>query len=408
MLRFVALRCTVPSVKRALPEILTPLVGFLVISLVVLWVAGQANVDLLSHSPYDSYTLQALAWRDGNIPLSQNYPWLELAIFDGEYYVSFPPLPAVPMWILTFPFGEETPNAVMGLVYFFGGLAALYVLLRRYMPADQATVWLVFVALGGTLLSLAVAGETASGGVWFQAQLLGFFLTSLAFLLVDGKRKVGWGIGLACIALAVGCRPFNALYVPVLLWMLLGHLGYRKKAVLPYLVAPAVIGAVFAIYNAFRFGSPLEFGHRYLPELKQAGEGMFVPSRIPNHFENVMQAPSIEGGKLTVPPAGGFAVYLTNPMLVVGLGAIIARGVRRKIDITDALLFVTILIHGALLLSHRTNGGWQYGTRYLTDLVPALVFVVARGGTRIRLGAAMLMGVLIAFNVYALLTFHAL
>ena len=57
-------------------------------------------------SGYCTYTLQALAWRDGQICLSQDYPWLELAIYQGKYFVSFPPVPSVPLYFLTFLFGE--------------------------------------------------------------------------------------------------------------------------------------------------------------------------------------------------------------------------------------------------------------------------------------------------------------
>ncbi|MFN7134502.1 MAG: hypothetical protein ACK4N5_20655, partial [Myxococcales bacterium] len=338
--------------------------------------------NLLGHSPYDSYTLQALAWRDGQIALSQNYPWLELAVYKGDYWVSFPPVPAVVMWVLSFPFGENTPSGAVTIAYFFGGLLAVYALLRRYQPARPAALWMVFVALGGTILSIADAGGGATGGVWFQAQLLAFFLMAAAFLLVDGDRRIGWVVGLACLALAVGCRPFNIIYAPVLLWMLSRHLGRPSRAWLPLLAAPAAILAILAAYNAYRFGSPMEFGHKYLPELEQAGTGMFLPSKVPEHFEQVLQAPSIDDGKLNFPQSGGFAVYLTNPMLILGLLVIAARAVRRKADMIDLLIFGAVILHTVLLLSHRTNGGWQYGTRYLCDLLPVLVYAVARGGVR--------------------------
>lgn len=390
------------------PNIVAPAAGFVVILLGVLWVGAQDGMNLLAHSQYDSYTLQALAWRSGQIPLAENRPWLELAVFRGDYYVSFPPIPAIPMLLLSYVFGENTPSGAATLLYFFGGLAALYALLRRYLAAGPASVWLVLIGLGGTLPSLAAPGEGAVGGVWFQAQLLAFFLTALAFLLVDGDRRLGWGIGLACLALAVGCRPFNILYAPVLLWILLGHLGGRKAALLPFLAAPAAIGGALALYNAVRFGNPTEFGHAYLPELTNAGEGMFVPSRIPEHLANVVRAPSFDAGELDFPAAGGFAFYLTNPLIVIGLGVALVRAIRRKVDVVDALLVAAIIVHALLLLSHRTNGGWQYGTRYLTDLVPALVFLIARGSVRMKAGAAVGAGGLIAFNLSALATFNAM
>lgn len=57
---------------------------------------------LFSYNDWDGYTLQALAWRDGSAALPQNYSWLELAEYGGNYYMSFPPLPSLVMFPLTF------------------------------------------------------------------------------------------------------------------------------------------------------------------------------------------------------------------------------------------------------------------------------------------------------------------
>lgn len=44
---------------------------------------------LFSYCDWDSYSLQALAWRKGQLCLDENYSWLELAAYNGNYYVSF-------------------------------------------------------------------------------------------------------------------------------------------------------------------------------------------------------------------------------------------------------------------------------------------------------------------------------
>lgn len=87
-----------------------------------------AGGTLFVHEPLDSYTLQALAWRKGEVCLTngQDYPWLELAIYNGKYYVSFPPLPSVLMLPLTFVFGEDTPNTLMVAIYAIAALVGAY------------------------------------------------------------------------------------------------------------------------------------------------------------------------------------------------------------------------------------------------------------------------------------------
>lgn len=384
------------------------------VALVALWVAGQTGADLLAHSAFDSYAKQAMAWRDGRIALDQNYPWLELAIFEGDYYVSFPPIPAIPMWILSFFFGENTPSGLMTLLYLLGSVAALFFLFRRYLPRVDAAICSAFVALGGSVLDLAVSGAGFSGGVWYQAQLLDLLLTALAFCLTDRREGRGaWAAGLICIALAVGCRPFNAIYVPVLLLMLYRHLdrdnvGRTLLSMLPYVVVPALIAVAYGVYNYARFGNPLEFGHAYLPEHTRAVDGIFMFSRIGENIRNIFRPVSLSGAQLSFPVVCGFAVYLTNPLLFMTGERTLERATWRGLDLTDALLSVSLLAHALLLLSHRTNGGWQYGTRYLCDLLPAACFLFARGRQRLRSLEYLLIGGLIVFNVYASIVFHTL
>ena len=63
--------------------------------LIVLWVAASFTGHWATEeNPYRSYALQACAWLDGRLDLGKDYPWLELAIYEGKYYVSFPPFPS--------------------------------------------------------------------------------------------------------------------------------------------------------------------------------------------------------------------------------------------------------------------------------------------------------------------------
>ena len=56
-----------------------------------------AGGTLLSPNVYDSYLLQAQNWLEGRayIEGGESCPWLELAVFEGRYYLSFPPVPSV-------------------------------------------------------------------------------------------------------------------------------------------------------------------------------------------------------------------------------------------------------------------------------------------------------------------------
>ena len=80
----------------------------------------------------------------------------------------------------------------------------------------------------------------------------------------------------------------------------------------------------------------------------------------------------------------------------------------RRVEFLDIALAALLLAHIALLLSHRTNGGWQYGTRYLIDTIPVALYLYGKKRGHVSVLEALLMGALIAFNVYGSILFHFL
>ena len=72
---------------------------------------------LLSYNCWDSYSLQAMSWLSGRLDMGKNYEWLELAVYNGKYYLSFPPLPSVVMLPFVLLFGERTPSNLVSALY---------------------------------------------------------------------------------------------------------------------------------------------------------------------------------------------------------------------------------------------------------------------------------------------------
>ena len=67
---------------------------FLIVLAVHFVVAAFSGSWPWSSNSYNSYLLQTLSWLEGRLDLGQNYEWLELAIFEGKFFVSFPPFPS--------------------------------------------------------------------------------------------------------------------------------------------------------------------------------------------------------------------------------------------------------------------------------------------------------------------------
>ena len=99
--------------RRALP----PFLAFCALVFIYAAVHLALGTQPFAHSNYDSYTLQALAWREGRVSLGQDYPHLELAVYEGDWYVSFPPVPTLVQLPLTFLFGRETPDGLLVKLY---------------------------------------------------------------------------------------------------------------------------------------------------------------------------------------------------------------------------------------------------------------------------------------------------
>ncbi len=399
------------SVYHVLKQRRGEILGFT--SLLLLWrlCLMALAIDPLAHDPQDSYTLQALAWRMGQMhitPSKLSFD-LELAVYNGKLYMSFPPVPTIPLWILTFFCDWATPNHIVNLAYFLSSYLVGYSLCRRLNKADgPAAAWAAFLVAGCNLLNICWFG-----GVWYQAQALSFLLTLCAFRLLLCKTPAALSAGLCCLALAVGCRPFQAVYVVPGLWMAYRNIQKREKAapvqallrLLPLCIFPLAIAVGYGLYNLARFGSFFEFGHTYLPEFQEYGP-QFSLDYLPQNIENVLRLPWFTEGRLYFPYFNGFAFYLVNPLFLIASGAVLSGLMKKRFRALDTMLALCLVLHFFLLLLHRTFGGWQFGTRYLIDLCPALFYITLRhpNKSKLMVGAVMVWGVLI--NLYGGLLFH--
>lgn len=383
--------------------------GLALASMLYLLMASMLSLPLLEHSVFDSYTLQAMVWRSGHIVLPQNYDWLELAIYQGQYYVSFPPFPTVPMWLLSFVFGMNTPSMLVNFLLFLSSYTVGYAMAKGLGHGDmRAAAYAVFWVAGCNLLEVSLYG-----GVWNMAQGMAFFLTLLAAYGAVKARGAWAYIGPVCLACAVGCRPFQAVYVPVVLWAL--WQGQRVQSepwtrtalrVGKYLLAPAAIACAYMVYNWVRFDSPLEFGHNYLPEFVEAEHGQFSLAHVGENIANILRLPTIEQAQLRFPTAYGFAFYLANPLFLLALIRLVEAIAHKQLKSMDWLLVGCACAHFFLLLLHKSFGAWQFGTRYLIDLLPMAGWFVLRRDKPIRFVEGLIMLWAVGFNVYGGLLFH--
>lgn len=371
--------------------------GISLLALALLLYHSLAGGTLLAQNPYDSYLLQAQNWLAGRTYIAdgQNYPWLELAIFEGSYYLSFPPVPSV----LCLPFaaaGLSLSNllqAVYALILFAGVYCCFW---QAGAGPDVCLFWAFFVNIGSGVFWLSL-----SGGVWFIAQLLNlcFVFWGVFFWL-----RQSWPAAFFLLALAVGCRPFTAvlalgLYLPVLA----RHLQKRAFGrIAAFSLPPLLVALALGGYNLARFGSALEFGHSYLPEFMRAEYGQFSPMYFWQNLKNILRPVTLNAAlDLEFPLFEGFLFFAANPLFLVWFLAMLQKALKKQFTLADGALLAGFLLSLCALCFHRTMGGWQFGARYTLDLIPfALLWFLHRKEFAPKLFDGWLLAAGCLFNLY--------
>lgn len=358
---------------------------------------------LLSYNCWDSYSLQAMSWLSGRLDMGKNYEWLELAVYNGKYYLSFPPLPSVVMLPFVLLFGEKTPSNLVSALYgIFTAMIAYKILKKAGMKRGGAVFFAIAYVWGSNMLWLST-----SGGVWFLAQGLNMLLLTACVYFAQQKMQMA---AYAMAALAVGCRPFSVcMFLPLMAYFYTADkdrpMADRIGGQIRSLIIPVFIALCYMLYNYVRFGNVLEFGHNYLPEFTESEKGQFSLSYILPNLYNLLLRPVTLRADLTLeyPLFDGFMFYIANPMFLIWFAAVVKDVRQKKLDAVRLCIVIAVLIELLLLCAHKTLGGWQFGARYTVDMLPmALMYLLLKkdepGGISAFIMAAGMM-----FNLYGAL-----
>lgn len=356
----------------------------------------------LARSPEAYFNFLADAFLHGQLSLRLPPPGtLDLIFYGDRVYMYWPPFPALLLLPAVALGGVGISDraytalfAALAIGLLAGVLAALDRLgLAPLGPARRGAL-VATCAFGSALLILAPAGN-----VWATTQVVGLccvLCATLAALVVPGAR--GYllaGLGLAC---ALGTR--NAL---VLNGAWLAYYLLRRDRGLPWRarlgraalgLAPIVAAlGLLAWYNVARFGDPTQLGlpwHNMHPAFRADYEryGVFNLHYLPTNLYYQFAAYTLFGPERWQ----GSGIFWMSPLLL-GAPWAIWRGWReplvRALVLTCALVYVPIgLVMG--------TGYFQFGPRYLLDLLVPLVVLAALG---IRRWPSWLIGLALALGV---------
>ena len=342
--------------------------------LIVLWVAASFTGHWATEeNPYRSYALQACAWLNGRLDLGKDYPWLELAIYEGKYYVSFPPFPSLVLLPFAAVLGTNTPDHWISLGFSIIGIIYAIRLYRAITGTyEMAEQYVLFLFLGNGYLFIALQG----GWVWYMAQTM-CFTFSLMSLFYAANKHIGRAF--AFLACAFGCRPMVVAYIPLILM-----LGTEKASVKTWmrkgyrLIPACMIIGFYLMLNAARFDNPFEFGHTHLPEFVRSTEGQFSLNYATKNFNQLFRLPKTGGehGMLIYDTYDCMAFWLIDPIIVSFMVTWLYALTRKRKACGLSLIIVpaTICVHLMIVCCHKTMGGYQFGNRYIVDMLPYVFY----------------------------------
>jgi hypothetical protein len=316
----------------------------------------------------------------------------DLTFYEGQWYVPFPPLPALLLlpWVAisgvaqvnTVLFGAIMGAANVGLAYLL-----LYALSRRGWTrlGLSDNIWLAALwGVGSVHWYMSTVGS-----VWFVSQIC-----TVTFMLLAVWSAAETGSPLlsgTALALAMLGRPHVALCYPLLLGIELSRAKPEASNLRSGIkwgllaLAPLVVSGMLLLgYNYIRFNDLWDFGYmqqnvarRLKNDLQTYGQfdWHYVPHNL---WAMWLAGPEWDDeAQRILPTVEGMSLLLTTPALLY-----ILRAWPHSPLVTGAWLALGLLL--IPLVSYYNTGWWQFGYRFSLDfMTPVLVLLAIGAGERV-------------------------
>jgi len=392
---------------------------------------GTAGGSLRHHTPYNHYAYLADGWLHGRLALPGQPPnendWAKVEVLklrDGREvrglygsrtggpvdrfyplkgapetipagdivsrssirYVSFPPFPAVLMAPFVAIWGLNFNDVLWNALWAALNPMLLFLLLRhlRALGLSRRTevedLWLTAMFGVGTVYYFC----SVIGQVWFSAQIVAVTLAiGYVWASLGGRRPMLAGL---FVALGFATRP-PWLVIPLFFFEVVRAMGgwhalrtregrgKLARSTIAFAVPIAIVGIILGVLNAARFGSPFEFGHKYLAVQWQ--ERMFRFGLFNYHFlsRNLAAALFLLPRVMDHYPyvkisQHGMSMLVTSPNLAYTVMPQAPHPLRRS-------LWLTILTTALPSLLYHSSGYIQFGYRYSLDYLIFFMVLLA-------------------------------
>jgi len=328
------------------------------------------------------------------------------SVVNGQYYWAPGPLPAVLLMPGVAIFGLVPLQVYLNMLLLLAALVLTYLLAKQDKFSTQDSLWL---ALAFTFASIYL-GEAYRAHAW-QVSSAAAAVAVLLMLVEYRGRQRPWLVGLAAAAaLATRLSAGLALLVPVLAMLFASgkswqqRIDWLKRALAPIAVALLLLASL----NYARTGNWWDTGYGsaqvsgLLAEVRER-EGLVslknIPTNVYFYFLATPRPVFVPGTYqlrlpyLTANIAMGF--FWLSPIFLYLWRLQLKERFKKIVALVAAVMTV-------LLLSYYAFNAWEFGPRYLTDVLPLyyLLLLTCFVDNRLVTRDRVLIALSAAFNLY--------
>lgn len=297
----------------------------------------------------------------------------EIVPYYGNFYVVYPPMPAVFLLPFVAVFGTSFDQGLVSIFLACLCVAATWFMLKKTGVNGNKAVWLTaFFGFGTCFWFIASVGSS-----WYIEHVVAVLFLTLAIILALYKKSsflTGLLLGFAFLS-----RLPVVLSFPFFLLLIYEQNSAwkpRLRQAAYFLVGLGILVGVYELYNFGRWGVFSDLGYTLIPGIQQDPyftDGIFSFSYIPRHIYAILfQGPILLSSFPYFEPNWmGLGLFFTTPAFIY-----IFKGPWNRFSKYAALAVVCIL---PILITHGTVGFTQFGYRFSLDFAPFLMLLAAKG-----------------------------
>ncbi len=297
----------------------------------------------------------------------------EIVPFNGNYYVVYPPMPAVLLLPFVAIFGTGFDQGLMSVFLACLCVALTWFMLKKTGVNGNKALWLAGLFGFGTCFWFIAS----VGSAWYIEHVLAVLFLTLAIILAFSKKSP------FLIGVLLGCAFLSRLPVvlsfPFFLLLIYEQNSAwkpRLKQAAYFAVGLGILVGLYELYNFGRWGVFSDLGYNLIPGIQQDPyftNGIFNLSYIPRHIYAILfQGPILLSNYPYFEPNWmGLGLFFTTPAFIY-----IFKGPWKRLSKYAALAILCIL---PILITHGTVGFTQFGYRFSLDFTPFLLLLTAKG-----------------------------